>query len=63
MWSFAYPLVDGPVDGISEIVISTTRPKPCWATAPWRAPSDVRYKTSSVTVRLPIAEAHPDHRR
>ena len=27
MWSFAYPLVDGPVDGISEIVISTTRPE------------------------------------
>ena len=27
MWSFAYPLADGPVDGISEIVISTTRPE------------------------------------
>jgi len=27
MWRFAYPLADGEVDGISEIVIATTRPE------------------------------------
>ncbi len=58
MWSFAYPLVDGPVDGISEIVISTTRPETMLGDGAVAVhPSDVRYKNLiGKLVRLPIAE-------
>ena len=60
MWSFAYPLVDGPVDGISEVVISTTRPETMLGDGAVAVhPSDVRYKNLiGKLVRLPIAERH-----
>ncbi|MBG1231339.1 valine--tRNA ligase [Aestuariivirga litoralis] len=60
MWSFAYPLVDGPVDGISEIVISTTRPETMLGDGAVAVhPSDERYKNLiGKLVRLPIAERH-----
>ena len=58
MWSFAYPLVDGPVDGISEIVISTTRPETMLGDGAVAVhPSDERYKNLiGKLVRLPVAE-------
>ena len=58
MWSFAYPLVDGPVDGISEIVISTTRPETMLGDGAVAVhPSDERYRNLvGKLVRLPIAE-------
>jgi valyl-tRNA synthetase len=57
MWSFAYPLADGPVDGISEIVISTTRPETMLGDGAVAVhPSDERYKKLvGKLVRLPIA--------
>ncbi len=60
MWSFAYPLADGPVDGISEIVISTTRPETMLGDGAVAVhPSDERYKNLiGKLVRLPIAERH-----
>ncbi|MGI9363647.1 MAG: valine--tRNA ligase [Rhizobiaceae bacterium] len=60
MWSFAYPLVDGPVDGISEIVISTTRPETMLGDGAVAVhPDDERYKNLiGKLVRLPIAERH-----
>ncbi len=60
MWSFAYPLVDGPVDGITEIVISTTRPETMLGDGAVAVhPSDERYKNLiGKLVRLPIAERH-----
>ena len=58
MWSFAYPLADGPVDGIAEIVISTTRPETMLGDGAVAVhPSDARYKNLiGKLVRLPIAE-------
>jgi valyl-tRNA synthetase len=58
MWQFAYPLVDGEVDGISEIVISTTRPETMLGDGAVAVhPSDERYKNLiGKLVRLPIAE-------
>ncbi len=58
MWSFAYPLADGPVDGIAEIVISTTRPETMLGDGAVAVhPSDERYKNLvGKMVRLPIAE-------
>jgi valyl-tRNA synthetase len=58
MWSFAYPLADGPVDGISEIVISTTRPETMLGDGAVAVhPSDERFKNLiGKLVRLPIAE-------
>ena len=60
MWSFAYPLVDGPVDGIFEVVISTTRPETMLGDGAVAVhPSDSRYKNLiGKLVRLPIAERH-----
>ncbi|KAB0681993.1 valine--tRNA ligase [Aureimonas leprariae] len=60
MWSFAYPLVDGPVDGISEIVISTTRPETMLGDGAVAVhPSDERYRNLvGKMVRLPIVERH-----
>jgi valyl-tRNA synthetase len=60
MWSFAYPLVDGPVDGISEVVISTTRPETMLGDGAVAVhPSDERYiNLVGKLVRLPIAERH-----
>jgi valyl-tRNA synthetase len=58
MWSFAYPLADGPVDGVSEVVISTTRPETMLGDGAVAVhPSDARYKNLiGKLVRLPIAE-------
>ncbi len=58
MWQFAYPLVDGEIDGIKEIVISTTRPETMLGDGAVAVhPSDVRYKNLiGKLVRLPIAE-------
>jgi valyl-tRNA synthetase len=60
MWSFAYPLVDGAIDGIAEIVISTTRPETMLGDGAVAVhPSDERYKNLvGKLVRLPIAERH-----
>jgi len=60
MWQFAYPLVDGPVDGISEIIIATTRPETMLGDGAVAVhPSDERYKNLiGKMVRLPIAERH-----
>ena len=58
MWSFAYPLVDGEVDGISEIVIATTRPETMLGDGAVAVhPNDERYKNLiGKMVRLPIVE-------
>ena len=58
MWSFAYPLVDGEIDGHKEIVISTTRPETMLGDGAVAVhPSDERYKNLiGKLVRLPIAE-------
>ncbi|MBT8142173.1 MAG: valine--tRNA ligase [Gammaproteobacteria bacterium] len=58
MWQFAYPLDAGPVDGISEIVIATTRPETMLGDGAVAVhPSDERYKNLiGKMVRLPIAE-------
>ena len=55
-WHFAYPLADGPVDGISEIVVATTRPETMLGdTAVAVHPDDERYKALvGKQVRLPI---------
>ncbi|MHA1547262.1 MAG: valine--tRNA ligase, partial [Alphaproteobacteria bacterium] len=60
MWQFAYPLVDGPVDGMSEIIIATTRPETMLGDGAVAVhPSDERYKNLiGKMVRLPIAERH-----
>jgi valyl-tRNA synthetase len=43
-WHFAYPLADGPVDGVGEIVVATTRPETMLGdTAVAVAPGDERY--------------------
>ncbi len=55
-WHFAYPLADGPVDGVSEIVVATTRPETMLGdTAVAVHPDDERYKALvGKMVRLPI---------
>ncbi|MEM7620900.1 MAG: valine--tRNA ligase [Pseudomonadota bacterium] len=60
MWWFAYPLVEGPVDGLEEIVIATTRPETMLGDGAVAVhPSDERYKNLiGKMVRLPIAERH-----
>ena len=60
MWEFAYPLVDGSIDGISEITIATTRPETMLGDGAVAVhPSDERYKNLiGKMVRLPIAERH-----
>ncbi|MEO1042533.1 MAG: valine--tRNA ligase [Pseudomonadota bacterium] len=58
MWRFAYPLADGPVGGISEIVIATTRPETMLGDGAVAVhPDDERYKDLiGKMVRLPIAD-------
>lgn len=58
MWHFAYPLADGPIDGISEIVIATTRPETMLGDGAVAVhPADERYKNLvGKMVRLPVAE-------
>src|SRR5689334_17207167 len=57
-WHFAYPLADGPVDGVGEIVVATTRPETMLGdTAVAVHPDDERYKRLiGKQVRLPIAD-------
>jgi len=58
MWHFAYPLEDGAVDGLEEIVIATTRPETMLGDGAVAVhPSDERYKNLiGKMVRLPIAD-------
>jgi valyl-tRNA synthetase len=55
-WHFAYPLADGPVDGVSEIVVATTRPETMLGdTAVAVHPGDERYMAlTGKMVRQPI---------
>ncbi|MCQ8186377.1 valine--tRNA ligase [Parvularcula maris] len=58
MWHFAYPLADGEVDGIKEIVIATTRPETMLGDGAVAVhPDDERYKNLiGKMVRLPIVD-------
>jgi valyl-tRNA synthetase len=58
MWHFAYPLADGAVDGVTEIVIATTRPETMLGDGAVAVhPDDDRYKNLiGKMVRLPITE-------
>jgi valyl-tRNA synthetase len=58
MWHFAYPLEGEPIDGVSEIVIATTRPETMLGDGAVAVhPDDERYKKFvGRNVRLPIAE-------
>ena len=58
MWHFAYPLEGEPVDGVSEIVIATTRPETMLGDGAVAVhPDDERYrKLVGRMVRLPIAD-------
>ncbi len=58
MWHFAYPLKGEPIDGVSEIVIATTRPETMLGDGAVAVhPGDERYKKFvGRMVRLPIAE-------
>ena len=55
-WHFAYPLEDGPVNGIGEIVVATTRPETMLGDVAVAVhPSDERYQALiGKCVRLPI---------
>jgi valyl-tRNA synthetase len=58
MWHFAYPLEGEPVDGVSEIIIATTRPETMLGDGAVAVhPDDERYKKFvGRMVRLPIAD-------
>jgi valyl-tRNA synthetase len=58
MWHFAYPLEGEPIDGVSEIVIATTRPETMLGDGAVAVhPDDERYKKFvGRQVRLPIAD-------
>jgi valyl-tRNA synthetase len=58
MWHFAYPLEGEPIDGVSEIVIATTRPETMLGDGAVAVhPDDERYtKFVGRMVRLPIAD-------
>ena len=58
MWWFAYPLEGEPIDGVSEIVIATTRPETMLGDGAVAVhPDDERYtKFIGRMVRLPIAD-------
>ncbi len=58
MWHFAYPLEGEPIDGVSEIVIATTRPETMLGDGAVAVhPDDERYaKFVGRWVRLPIAD-------
>lgn len=58
MWHFAYPLDGEPIDGVSEIVIATTRPETMLGDGAVAVhPDDERYKKFvGRMVRLPIAD-------
>ena len=58
MWWFAYPLEGEPIDGVSEIVIATTRPETMLGDGAVAVhPDDERYRQFvGRMVRLPIAD-------
>ncbi|ADM09653.1 valyl-tRNA synthetase [Parvularcula bermudensis HTCC2503] len=58
MWHVAYPLADGPVDGVEEIVIATTRPETMLGDGAVAVhPSDERYQALvGKRVRLPVGD-------
>jgi valyl-tRNA synthetase len=58
MWHFAYPLEGAPINGVSEIVIATTRPETMLGDGAVAVhPDDERYKALvGRYVKLPIAE-------
>jgi valyl-tRNA synthetase len=58
MWWFAYPLEGDPIDGVTEIVIATTRPETMLGDGAVAVhPDDPRYtKFVGRMVRLPIAD-------
>ncbi len=58
MWHFAYPLEGEPIDGVTEIVIATTRPETMLGDGAVAVhPDDKRYKKFvGRMVRLPIAD-------
>ncbi|WP_174301070.1 valine--tRNA ligase [Caulobacter sp. S45] len=58
MWWFAYPLEGEPIDGVSEIVIATTRPETMLGDGAVAVhPDDERYtKFVGRMVKLPIAD-------
>ena len=58
MWHFAYPLEGEPIDGVTEIVIATTRPETMLGDGAVAVhPDDERYKKFvGRMVRLPIAD-------
>ena len=58
MWHFAYPLEGEPIDGVSEIVIATTRPETMLGDGAVAVhPGDERYrKFVGRWVRLPISD-------
>ena len=58
MWHFAYPLEGEPIDGVSEIVIATTRPETMLGDGAVAVhPDDPRYtKFVGRMVKLPIAD-------
>jgi valyl-tRNA synthetase len=58
MWHFAYPLEGEPIDGVTEIVIATTRPETMLGDGAVAVhPDDERYKKFvGRFVRLPIAD-------
>jgi valyl-tRNA synthetase len=58
MWHFAYPLEGEPIDGVTEIVIATTRPETMLGDGAVAVhPDDPRYtKFVGRMVRLPIAD-------
>ena len=58
MWHFAYPLEGEPIDGVTEIVIATTRPETMLGDGAVAVhPDDARYtKFVGRMVRLPIAD-------
>ncbi len=58
MWHFAYPLEGEPIDGVSEIVIATTRPETMLGDGAVAVhPDDERYRQFvGRMVKLPIAD-------
>ncbi len=58
LWELRYPLADGPVGGISHLIVATTRPETMLGdTAVAVNPNDERYRhLIGKTLRLPLVE-------
>ena len=56
LWHIAYPLTDGPVNGIEQLVVATTRPETLYGDVAVAVnPKDERYKALiGKTVNLPL---------